>query len=541
MALLVGMHYLPGGNDDPNPPLGASTFLDISPSKGMQSPERMCRIYAKGKPEPALFAQQVRVWHQQGNRCQALNEPNLAHEGFTGGPNEYAAWFASVRAQAPAARLYWAGMSPGVSGWPAWYQGAEGSGAAGVCVHAYGTFDQMKATTEAVLAICPTLPLWLGEVNFGAGQVVDRDQWAVDHLKPFLDWCSTQPRIETVCHFAYRWPDPDMHLPTPVDAAGTRIETVIRTWQPPTSPEVPAMHKRAYLWQFDQLGETSVAEIAATLRLGGVAAVACKTHQELTWLGNATDGDTSPLAFRSLEDVVLRYEEFRAEGIAMVPWCVPMGTHVDQEAQRAADVAAACGGVVELDVEPYAGFWEGPKNRLEPYCQAITAAGVLYELNMDVRPGGIDPFGIAQLRRVADLADTFWTQSYWTTFQRPPARVIEEALDALDRLEVPTNRRGIIFPWDGPDAYAAAAAQVAAAGADTIGMWRMGTAGPAVYAALAAIPTTQPEPAPVPVPGFDVEAVRERLWSEATALEQNGWPWFATGVKAAVAQSKGDR
>lgn len=234
----VGFHYLPGGNDDPHPPLGASTFLDIAPAKGMESPERLCRIYFKGKPEPALIGQQARTWHNQGCRVQLANEPNLAHEGFTGGPNEYAAWFAAVKTQAPTARLYWAGMSPGTPGWPVWYQGAEGSGAAGVCVHAYGTVDQMRATTEAVLAICPTLPLWLGEVNFGAGQAVDRDRWAVDHLEPFLDWCATRPRIEAVCYFAYRWPDPDMHLPTSVDAAGTRIETVIRTWTPPEEAPV---------------------------------------------------------------------------------------------------------------------------------------------------------------------------------------------------------------------------------------------------------------------------------------------------------------
>lgn len=46
--------------------------------------------------------------------------------------------------------------------------------------------------------------------------------------------------------------------------------------------------------------------------------------------------------------------------------------------------------------------------------------------------------------------------------------------------------------------------------------------------------------APAPPP-YDVDAARTRLWGEADALEAAGWPWFAAGVKAAVAQSKGDR
>jgi N-acetyl-anhydromuramyl-L-alanine amidase AmpD len=236
--MITGWHWLPGGDVDPLPALGASTFLDLAPAKGMQSAERLVRPYFKGRPQPAEIAQKASAWHQQGCRVQLGNEPNIPSEGFGGGPDDYAAWFFDVKTKVPGVRCYWAGMSPGMPGWEAWYAPVAASQADGVAAHAYGTFDQMRAVVEALLWL--DKPLWLAEVNFGAGQEVSRDRWAVDHLRPFLDWCATVPQVEAVSYFAYAWPDPDMHLPTPVDGKGTAIETVLRAWRPPevTVPDI---------------------------------------------------------------------------------------------------------------------------------------------------------------------------------------------------------------------------------------------------------------------------------------------------------------
>jgi hypothetical protein len=571
--MLVGWHYLPNGEDDPFAPLPASTFLDLAPTMGIRSPERLCRIFFKGKPQPQEIAQKAKAWHQQGCRVVVGNEPNLPQEGFGGGPDDYADWFAMVGLFAPGVRLYWAGMSPGVLGWEEWYRPVRAAPATGLVVHAYGTLDQMRATVERVAEIYPTKPLWLAEVNFGAGQQVDKARWADEHFRPFLDWCSTVPQIEAVSYFAYKWVDPDTPTPTSVDGAGTRIETVLRGWatshveagvggdpghvessghdasddsgavRPPPvriTPGGTPMRLRAYLHQFDQLGEQSVAEIAATLRLGGVTEVACKTHQELTWLGNATGGDSSPLAFRSLADVRQRFEDFKAEGIRLVPWCVPMGTNLEQEAQRAYEVAESCEGVIELDVEPYAGFWEGSYAGLEPYAAAITAAGAEYEINFDARDGGWHPFGIDLFSRVCAGAVAVSTQSYYGTagFDVAGITVVSAALGVLDQIEVPVDRRRIILPSFGHEQYARVAAFLAERGVSRLGMWRMGDAGPAVYAALAAIKSTPAEPEP---PAFDVEAERAALWDIKEKLAANGWPRFAQAVEAAVTLSKGER
>lgn len=235
MTLAVGWHLLPGG-DDAGPPLPVATFLDLAPTRGMLSPERLVRPYFKGRPLPQEIAQKARAWHQQGCRVVLGNEPNLAAEGFGGGPGDYGHWFMQVRVAVPEARLYYAGMSPGVPGWRDWYVDDYVHHADGIAAHAYGTFDQMRQVVEALLPL--GRPLWLAEVNFGAGQQVDRDAWARDHLRPFLDWCSTIDQVEAVTYFAYRWPTPDMSLPTPVDGAGTGIERVVREWRPPQEAPV---------------------------------------------------------------------------------------------------------------------------------------------------------------------------------------------------------------------------------------------------------------------------------------------------------------
>jgi hypothetical protein len=239
--VLAGWHYLPGDADDAAP-LPCATFLDLDASLGMRSPERLCRVYFKGKPQPQEIAQKANTWHQQGCRVQLGNEPNLPMEQFDGTPADYARWFSEIAARVGSERLYWAGMSPGVPGWQAWYERAVI--ADGIAAHAYGTFDQMREVVEFLIPLGK--PLWLAEVNFGAGQQVDRDAWARDHFAPFLQWCSTQRLVEAVCYFSHRWPTPDMHLPTPVDGAGTGIERVLREFtpaviKPPPNGQEPSM------------------------------------------------------------------------------------------------------------------------------------------------------------------------------------------------------------------------------------------------------------------------------------------------------------
>lgn len=239
----AGFHHLANDAD----PTNVATYLELAGrGSGLRAAERMVRPYFKGRPGPLELARKAAVYGvDEGARVQVLNEPNLPSEGFGGSPADYAAYFAAVRHLVPAARLYWAGMSPGVPGWQSWYDpAADAPGVAGVATHAYGTFDEMRAVVEAVRDRAGHLPQWIAECNFGAGRAVDRDAWARDHLRPFLDWCAQQPDVEAVTYFAHRWPTPDLSLPTPVDAAGSAIETVIREWRAPVPTPAPITRAR---------------------------------------------------------------------------------------------------------------------------------------------------------------------------------------------------------------------------------------------------------------------------------------------------------
>lgn len=235
--MFTGWHFLDDNYD--GPVLSASTFLDVAgAAAGMKSPERLCRPYFKGRPDPREVATKARAWAIQGCRIQVANEPNLPMEGFGGGPDDFAEWFEDVARLAPTARLYWPGMSPGVPGWEQWYTGrcAEviKQYASGVVVHAYGTAREFLSALGVAVSAQLGKPLWVGECNPGAGRPFDRDAWARDELPKILDYCRAA-KVEAFCYFAYRWPTPDMALPTPVDAAGTEIERVINEWKEPTA------------------------------------------------------------------------------------------------------------------------------------------------------------------------------------------------------------------------------------------------------------------------------------------------------------------
>ena len=105
------------------------------------------------------------------------------------------------------------------------------------------------------------------------------------------------------------------------------------------------MKRLYYLHHFSKLRERTVAEIAATLRLGGPGAeIAVKTHQFTTWTGRF---DQHPLGITSLDAVRERRDQFAAGGIKMHAWCVPMGLDFAAEADHTARVADLLGGEIE--------------------------------------------------------------------------------------------------------------------------------------------------------------------------------------------------
>lgn len=198
----------------------------------------LLRPYYKGNPTPQAVAQQildtdlemVRYPHidQSTVYYQVGNEPNLPHEGWQGGLPAYIAFFRDVRALLPPRiKLAWAGMSPGVDGWLAWYVAAALEKPDAVVAHVYGqTFEELVNLTITIMRAVPALNIIVGECNFGPGPniIVDRDAWS-EVWDRYLGWVRGQVRILFTLYFAYTWV-PDTGISTPVDAKGTKIVQV---------------------------------------------------------------------------------------------------------------------------------------------------------------------------------------------------------------------------------------------------------------------------------------------------------------------------
>lgn len=258
--LKVGWFHLT--DDDGAAPLPAAGCLDIAGvHAARRSPSGVLRLYEhKTRPEPLVMGQSMRAWSGQlpaGYVFQAGNEANLSFEGFGGDAVAYADWAARVAASAGAGvRLGVGAFSPGgridgvrtysdLEGWQALDPLWAAHPRAVAVLHVYGrTEGELRdAYARQAAAIPGAVPIVVGECNFGpaADLTIDRDAWARDVLRPFLDWLAARKRVEMVLYAFRRWPTPDPQFAggTPVDGAGTAIEEVLRAWRPPAvSPTV---------------------------------------------------------------------------------------------------------------------------------------------------------------------------------------------------------------------------------------------------------------------------------------------------------------
>ena len=210
---------------------------------GGRSGRQLVRPYANGRPRVQDFANKSRSWAYRRTPwgfdipVQALNEPNLSHEQFGGGPDEYADWFWRLTDECPEVDFYYAPMSPD-GNWLPWYtfglpKRAIVQRAKGLVVHAYGDYYEIKQVMDQIIGLNFKRPIWVGEFNWGAGRTIDANWWAETQLPLILNYFNEQPQIEAATYFAWTWDRPDGGLDkgTPVDARKHEsIQREIRRW-----------------------------------------------------------------------------------------------------------------------------------------------------------------------------------------------------------------------------------------------------------------------------------------------------------------------
>jgi murein DD-endopeptidase MepM/ murein hydrolase activator NlpD len=195
------------------------------------------------------------------------------------------------------------------------------------------------------------------------------------------------------------------------------------------TPNTPYDGKIAiWHWKGDSIVEDSIQAVVNTFKskAPNVTQLFVKTSDGTQWQGTY-DTDRA-LAIDGPASIKRWSQTLEANGMEFHAWCVPKGRDINAEANL---VVQACQqpGVrsMILDVEPYAGFWEGGRSLIRPFMALIRKA-----LPGDFHIGmAVDPrpqhFNSIFPDEWFPFIDSIHMMTYWESFQRPVDEVIDEA------------------------------------------------------------------------------------------------------------------
>ncbi len=121
-------------------------------------------------------------------------------------------------------------------------------------------------------------------------------------------------------------------------------------------------------WKGDSIVETSIDAVVNTLRTWAphVSQIFVKTSDGTKWQGTY-DTDRA-LAIDGPASVKRWAQTLEANGMEFHAWSVPKGRDVNAEADLIAETCVQPGvKSMILDIEPYAGFWEGGRELIRPF------------------------------------------------------------------------------------------------------------------------------------------------------------------------------
>ena len=182
-------------------------------------------------------------------------------------------------------------------------------------------------------------------------------------------------------------------------------------------------------WKGDAIPESTIELFVQSLkkRAPNVNAIWVKTSDGSNWQG---DFDRSQLAVNGVADIDRWVSILASHNMDFHAWCVPKGLDIDRET---ALINAVCQrpGVKSmiLDVEPYAGFWQGGKETIRPYMLKIRKAiGGEFHIGMSTDPR-TQHYGSIFPDEWYPFVNSIHTQSYWATFRETPAETLQKTYD----------------------------------------------------------------------------------------------------------------
>lgn len=257
------------------------------------------------------------------------------------------------------------------------------------------------------------------------------------------------------------------------------------------SRPVSVLDRSAYLWMWTAGRKwTSREDLLAQLAGAGYTIIKPKVLDGCHWMAefdarrDPRSGDwiSHPWAFDGPDSVNHFIDLARSFGLDCIPWTVVRGRNPEAELQRWLELRAVDVVDLELDLEPYKGFYEGTAGDLVDMVQRAARQGI--RLVVDAHVSGYTTRALP-FEALVPHVRLFLGQSYWTTFQRYPADVIQYEADYW--ASIGAADWGSIFPAGDPDGFAAAAQVVAERDGSELGLWALHTTTTAAMETLGSI------------------------------------------------------
>jgi len=235
------------------------------------------------------------------------------------------------------------------------------------------------------------------------------------------------------------------------------------------------MERAAWVWQFNQLGEQTAAQIAQTLVPRGITRVYAKAMDGPYWMAQVY---SHPMAPQNAVHMAQLSAAFQQAGLQLIPWVV--NRHTADEANAHLGCGRAAGGLV-IDFEyQYEGFWQGSDAEAQAYFDQMRQAvqgGLWVAAAPDARQIGRDysPDLIGGL-------SAYLPQNYWTDFKLGWDGVMQSGCQRC-RAIGPTEP---IVPHDATrDDIRQSVLWAEQQGFGSVSLWRMGPADAGILDAFA--------------------------------------------------------
>jgi len=281
------------------------------------------------------------------------------------------------------------------------------------------------------------------------------------------------------------------------------------------------MERAVWIWQFNQLGEQTVQQIADTLLSRGITRVYAKAMDGNFWMSEVY---SHPMVPSSAVRLAQLKQQFDDVGLSLIPWVV---NRSPSDAPLHIACAQACGGVV-VDFEyHYDGFWERSEEEATQYFDQLRAAigpNVWIAVAPDARQIGRD-YSAAVIGGLS----AYLPQNYWTDFKRPWESVMQSGCGQCQ----PLGPVEPVLPSTATvDDVRACVLWAEAQGFGSVSLWRMGPANAADLDAFASSAGPAPEapvaPAPEPESEDIPQAYLDRGWDT--------WPVVAINLEGIIHQ-----